>query len=580
MSQSLDGQIKSLNLIKPTTAVENKYGAIFAQRTINLTPDGYTTHTSQTMGNYLELKDSGYETASNFSSTKNERYSGLSFSTKGRTVQTQQEQKSSLQPVLCCDIVRKQSGNCSMSQLLAKDSYESVAEVSVVGSGENRREAQILCGSLKKVYEPSILENERLVMTTSSERITEDKQIKKSIPFGLVNLGNTCYMNAAIQSLHACKKFKVALFSSTKEGLNDKLSKEIARVFTKQLNSVHRPIQLLKTICSNESFEKYANGEQQDCCELIVKLMDYWSKANKEILKLFEGGVRSEVTCSKCNTQSYTWDCFMILKLCLGDQLLCKKGTVSIEDLISIWRKKEILVEENEYKCINCNEKTKSVKSLEISNAPSILVAQIKRFEYTIEGKGRKLCKLIKFTDKLNINVDTLHEGANLITYNLKAVISHVGDKISGGHYIATTRFDTSSDIWHTYSDSNCKAISLEQVQKQQAYLLFYEKDHTTAREQIGDSVSLNTLPLSDIHYVLTEKQISKIRLLDVQPSNSKLLGGIGSKKDPRKKNDSDNKRNSASNQHKSEDESSNAIQNSPSETLPPPTIHNKCTET
>ena len=122
--------------------------------------------------------------------------------------------------------------------------------------------------------------------------------------------------------------------------------------------------------------------------------MDYWSKANKEILKLFEGGVRSEITCSKCNTPSYTWDCFMILKLCLEDQLLCKKGTVSIEDLISIWRKKEILDEENGYKCINCNETTKSVKTLEISNAPSILVAQIKRFDYTIEGKGENSANL------------------------------------------------------------------------------------------------------------------------------------------------------------------------------------------
>ena len=217
---------------------------------------------------------------------------------------------------------------------------------------------------------------------------------------------------------------------------------------------------------------------------------------------------------------------------------------------------------------MNCNEPTKSVKTLEMSNAPSILVAQIKRFEYTLEGKGRKISKHVKFTDKLNINVDTLHEGANLITYNLKAVISHVGHKISGGHYIATTRCDASSDIWHTYSDSNCKALSFEQVQKQQAYLLFYEKEITTVNEQIGDSVSLNTLPLSDIHYDLTYKQTSEVRLLEVQTSNSKMLGGIGSKKDPCKKNDSDDKRILSRNQDESEDESSNANENPSSNTL------------
>ena len=82
----------------------------------------------------------------------------------------------------------------------------------------------------------------------------------------------------------------------------------------------------------------------------------------------------------------------------------------------------------NRYTCKNCNETTKSVKTLEISNAPSILVTQIKRFEYTIKGKVRKLSKQVEFTDKLDINVDTLHEGASLVTYNLKAVVSHIGD--------------------------------------------------------------------------------------------------------------------------------------------------------
>ena len=259
----------------------------------------------------------------------------------------------------------------------------------------------------------------------------------------------------------------------------------------------------------------------------------------------------------------------MVLKLCLDDELLSKKGPVSIEDLITIWKKEEVLDGSNRYRCKNCNEPTKSVKTMEISNAPSILVTQIKRFEYTTKGKGRKLSKQVEFTDKLDINVDTLHGGASLVTYNLKAVVSHIGDKISGGHYVATTRLDASSDIWHTYSDSYCKAIRFEQVQTQQAYLLFYEKEITTAVEEIGDDVRLNALPLSDIHYFLTDKQFSKVDLLEVQSSNSKLLGGVGSNKNSTK-NDTNNKPDSASNEHKNQRESPNAIQNPSSETLPP----------
>ena len=87
-----------------------------------------------------------------------------------------------------------------------------------------------------------------------------------------------------------------------------------------------------------------------------------------------------------------------------------------MEDLISMWKKEEVLDGGNRYSCKNCNETTKAVKKLEISNAPSILVTQIKRFEYSNEGKGRKLSKQVEFTDKLDINVDTLHVGAKLVT--------------------------------------------------------------------------------------------------------------------------------------------------------------------
>ena len=392
-------------------------------------------------------------------------------------------------------------------------------------------------------------------------------------------------MNATIQTLHVCTQLKDTLFkkvyaSSFKTNFNDKLSEEIARVFTMQLSSVSKPTELLEAICSISSCKHYAKREQQDCCEFLIKLMEYWSETNKDLSDLFEGGTRSLITCSQCNESSYTWDRFMVLKLSLEDQLLQHKRPLSIEDLISRWKREELLSGDNGYSCMHCNVTTESVKKLDISNSPPILITQIKRFEYTAEGKGVKLKKNVEFNEKLNITVDTLHGGMEVVTYNLKAVVTHIGETPSGGHYTATTRLDSTSNNWHNYSDIHCKPMSFKQVKKQQAYLLFYEKDMKTRMDQVGDDISFNTLPISNILFNQPCNQTSKVRLFEVPHSDTKLLGGTGPKKKATKKKENNKKRKPAkkkshhsnpgsqTREPQTQNESSNVIQNISSETF------------
>jgi len=62
--------------------------------------------------------------------------------------------------------------------------------------------------------------------------------------------------------------------------------------------------------------------------------------------------------------------------------------------------------------------------------------------------------------------------------YDLYAIQVHSGS-LKGGHYIAYARHDSEStggQEWYYYSDSNFHRVEVQEVLKQQAYMLFYKR--------------------------------------------------------------------------------------------------------
>lgn len=88
-------------------------------------------------------------------------------------------------------------------------------------------------------------------------------------------------------------------------------------------------------------------------------------------------------------------------------------------------------------------------------------------------------------------------DGANKILYGLYAVVEHMGSTLSAGHYIAYVKRRPKRDkpkspkttdvkwlydkaaadegVWFRTSDLTIKECQVEEVERSEAYLLFYE---------------------------------------------------------------------------------------------------------
>lgn len=328
----------------------------------------------------------------------------------------------------------------------------------------------------------------------------ERSYVHQVMPRGLVNVGNTCFLNSILQCLAYLPPFCQSLIhiSQSKigqgKGLKKKLSQgqkitsSLCNLFqrvhgfnTDSLDETsiapHAIVKALPSIgsCGSRNGYKFHPGRQEDAHEFLVHLLDAMHDGELRaaginqhvsgwrdrlpvtrldettfIHRILGGYFRSQVRCSKCGYRSNTYDPFLDLSLEVS-----KKSSNSVLFAISEFTRKERLDADNQWKCSGCKKYVCPTKQLTVFRPPLSLCIQLKRFTFDGSFSGRAFSPFggggswkfgnnnfqggSKITKPIQFPADLdlpLSDGRSC-AYALTGVVIHVGGSASSGHYTA-----------------------------------------------------------------------------------------------------------------------------------------------
>ena len=207
-------------------------------------------------------------------------------------------------------------------------------------------------------------------------------------------------------------------------------------------------------------------GEQDE-----KQAADAWNESlfynSSVIVDLFQGQLRSTLTCLHCRYISTSFDTYTYLTLPLPRGESC-----TLEDCLKEFTKEETLIKQNRWTCHNCKHRTRAKKKIDIWTFPPVLIVHLKRFQF-FKTNPSKISKFVQFpVEELDLSV--LDIGPHKFTpkYSLFAKIDHIGSS-NTGHYIAQAR-NFMDQKWYLFDDEIVEEISENSLVNSNAYVLFY----------------------------------------------------------------------------------------------------------
>ncbi|CAF3977974.1 unnamed protein product, partial [Rotaria sp. Silwood2] len=328
---------------------------------------------------------------------------------------------------------------------------------------------------------------------------------------GIVNIGNTCFMNSALQclsniadlTLYILKNrgFEKDLNMTNLLGTEGKVARAYANLIqemwsgTKSSVSASSVKQYVGDLCP-----RFAGFNQQDSHEFLnvlldglhedLKREDMSDAVNDEtsvISDIFHCKLRSTVRCFECPIIFESDESMSFLSLPVSknasqsiDRESCprkgsSKSSIPLKKCFEGLFKSEILSKNGKWFCNNCNRLTEATKKLDLWTVPKVLILQLKRFTYDLSN-NTKIETLVDYPlDSLNLSdfVTNTDYDQN-IRFDLIATSCHSGS-LAGGHYTAYAR-NFLSNNWLHFNDHCVREAIIRDLVTANAYLLIYRQ--------------------------------------------------------------------------------------------------------
>jgi Ubiquitin carboxyl-terminal hydrolase len=358
----------------------------------------------------------------------------------------------------------------------------------------------------------------------------------KPSPKGFLNVGNSCYANAALQCLLSTalataltNPKSAAIFRRYSSNPNilaqgsgsvdsnedvvkekrrsyDRRMLENCRWLTRELRSIANEYNAPHTswftrpVVNPGKITRHPDRlspclrpyQQEDAHEFLRALLStlVLNGQNRRLSSLFDGLLESAVTCLSCHRPSLTRDRYMDLSLDI-----CGTHVNSLDDALEEFTKTETLSGENKVFCQKCCQKRTATKGLRLATAPSILVCHLKRFAFDSYGRLVRLDKKVQIP--LILEIGSYMSCLNKSTpppYELVAVLVHQGQSCDSGHYLAYVK---NNNQWYKCNDSEVEPVSVTKVLEQQAYMLLYEVEEMRSSQPTGTATPNAAPPTS-----------------------------------------------------------------------------------